>query len=70
MTFTTPPLSPIFMMPNHNDSTPVRPSEISKAVFDDSKVEFIIAGNTSTSPRIIRRKRPIRKAITKKATKM
>ena len=50
-TFTTPPFSPIFMMPSQSDSTPVSPSEISKAVFDDENVESIIAGNTSKSPR-------------------
>ena len=49
-TFTTPPFSPIFMMPNQSESTPVRPSEISKAVFDESKVAFIMAGKTSMSP--------------------
>ena len=30
---------------------PVRPSDISKAVFDESKVESIMAGNTPTSPK-------------------
>ena len=49
-TFTTPPFSPIFMIPSHSDSTPVRPSEISKAVFDEENVESIMAGNTSKSP--------------------
>ena len=46
-TFTTPPFSPIFMKPNQSDSTPVRPKDISNAVFDEEKVESIIAGNTS-----------------------
>ena len=46
-TLTTPPFSPIFMIPNHNESTPVNPKDISKAVFDVSNVEFMIAGNTS-----------------------
>ena len=46
-TFTTPPFSPIFMMPSQSDKTPVSPSEISKAVFDDENVESIIAGKTS-----------------------
>ena len=50
-TLTTPPFSPIFMMPSQSDSTPVSPSEISKAVFDDENVESIIAGNTSKSPK-------------------
>ena len=46
-----PPRSPIFMMPSQSESTPVRPSEISKAVLAELKVESIICGNTSTSPR-------------------
>jgi hypothetical protein len=35
------------MMPNQSAKTPVSPSEISKAVFDDENVESIIAGKTS-----------------------
>ena len=50
-TLTTPPFSPIFMIPNHSESTPVRPSEISNAVFDEANVESIIAGNTSKFPK-------------------
>ena len=42
-----PPFSPIFMIPSQSDSTPVRPREISKAVFDEANVESIMAGNTS-----------------------
>ena len=49
--FTTPPFSPIFMMPSQRAKTPVRPKEISKAVFDEENVESIIAGNTSKSPK-------------------
>ena len=45
--FTTPPFSPIFIIPSHNESTPVSPSEISNAVFDEANVESIIAGKTS-----------------------
>ena len=48
--FTTPPRSPIFITPSHSDSTPVSPSEISKAVLAELNVESIIAGNTSVSP--------------------
>lgn len=70
ITFTTPPFSPIFIMPSHNDRTPVSPKEISKAVLEESKVEFIMAGKTSTSPRKMRRKSPMTKAIRKNATKM
>ena len=50
-TSTTPPRSPIFITPSHNESTPVRPREISKAVRAVSNVEFIMAGKTSTSPK-------------------
>ena len=46
-TFTTPPFSPIFMIPSQSDSTPVKPNDISNAVFDEENVESIIAGNTS-----------------------
>ena len=49
-TFTIPPLSPIFITPNHNESTPVNPKEISKAVLDWANVASIMAGNTSRSP--------------------
>ena len=45
--FTTPPRSPIFMMPIHSESTPVSPSEISNAVLAESNVELMTAGNTS-----------------------
>ncbi|CCY65818.1 uncharacterized protein BN467_00313 [Prevotella sp. CAG:1124] len=48
--FTTPPFSPIFITPSHSDSTPVSPSDISKAVLAELNVEFIMAGNTSVSP--------------------
>ena len=41
-----PPFSPIFIMPSHNESTPVSPREISKAVLEDANVESIMAGNT------------------------
>ena len=41
-TLTTPACSPIFIMPSHSASTPVRPSDISKAAFDESKVESTI----------------------------
>ena len=38
-------------MPSQSDSTPVSPSEISKAVLAVSNVEFIMAGNTVVSPK-------------------
>ena len=46
-TFTTPPFSPIFIIPSQSDNTPVRPNDISNAVFDEENVESIMAGNTS-----------------------
>ncbi len=64
---TTPPRSPIFMMPSHRESTPVSPSEISKAVFDDANVESIMAGNTSRSPMNTSRTAATANAMTKKA---
>ena len=36
----TPPCSPIFINPNHNDKTPVNPNEISNAVLAEEKDEF------------------------------
>ncbi len=41
-TLTTPAFSPIFMMPSQRANTPVSPSEISKAFFEESKVESTI----------------------------
>ena len=66
----TPPFSPIFMMPSHKESTPVKPREISKAVFEELKVELMISENTSASPRNTRRKVAMTKAIRKKAIQM
>ena len=66
-TFTTPPFSPIFIMPSHSESTPVSPSEISNAVREVSNVEFIIAGNTSVSPMNTSRTRAMQKAMRKNA---
>ena len=65
--FTTPPFSPIFMMPSQSASTPVSPIEISKAVFDDEKVLSIMAGNTVVSPMKISFANAIINAIRKKA---
>ena len=67
---TTPPFSPIFIMPSHSESTPVRPSEISNAVFDDENVESIMAGNTSVSPMNTSLTTPMANAIRKKAIQM
>ena len=63
----SPLFSPIFMIPSQRASTPVSPRDISKAVFEESKVEFMIAVNISVSPRKITFIRAIMKAITKNA---
>jgi hypothetical protein len=67
---TSPPFSPIFMMPNHNESTPVSPNDISKAVFDDANVESIMAGKTSKSPQKISFTKATTKAMMKNAIQM
>ena len=67
-TFTTPPFSPIFMMPSQSDKTPVSPKEISNAVFDDENVESIMAGKTSKSPRNTSFTSAMTKAMMKNAT--
>ena len=69
-TFTTPPFSPIFIIPSQSDSTPVSPSEISKAVFDVEKVESIMAGKTSKSPRNTNFTSAITNAMMKNAIQM
>ena len=55
------------MMPSQRASTPVRPKEISKAVFDEENVESIIAGNTSKSPKNTSFTSAITKAMMKNA---
>ena len=62
---TTPPRSPIFMMPSQSESTPVSPRDISKAVFDEANVESIMAGNTPVSPIRTSFTTPMAKAMTK-----
>ena len=69
-TFTTPPFSPIFMMPSHKDRTPVNPNDISKAVLDDENVESIMAGKTSKSPQKINFTKAITKAMIKNPTQI
>jgi hypothetical protein len=44
-----PPFSPIFIIPNQKDITPVRYKLSSNPVLAISKVELKIAGNTSVS---------------------
>jgi len=64
---TTPPFSPIFITPSQRESTPVRPREISKAVFEVSKVESMMAGKTETSPIKMSLMRAMTKATAKNA---
>ena len=66
-TLTTPPRSPIFIIPSQRANTPVSPSEISNAVFDDENVESIMAGKTLKSPKNISFTRAMTKATIKKA---
>jgi hypothetical protein len=66
MILTIPPCSPIFIIPDQNAKTPVRPREISNPVFDISKVAVTISEKVSTLPRKISLNRAIPKAITKK----
>ena len=47
---TSPPFSPIFIIPIHSDSTPVRPSESSNAFFADVVLAVIMSVNTAVSP--------------------
>ena len=67
MRVTKPPRSPIFMIPNHKESTPVKPNEISKAVWAELKVELMISGNTCVSPAKTKRPMATINAIRKKA---
>ena len=48
--FTAPACSPIFMIPVHNERTPVRPRESSKPVFALSNVELRITEKISVFP--------------------
>ena len=68
-TFTMPACSPIFIIPSQSDSTPVSPNDISKAFFDESKVDCTIFWKTVTSPKQSEIKAK-RKAITKNATQI
>ena len=67
---TSPPFSPICIMPIHRDNTPVRPREISKAVFAEEKVLSIMAGNTEVSPMNTRRTSAMRNAMRKNPIQM
>ena len=67
---TTPPFSPMRIMPIHSDNTPVSPREISKAVLAVSKVDAIMLGNTSVSPKKSNFTTAMTKAMRKKANQM
>ena len=64
---TTPPFSPTFIMPSHNESTPVSPKDISKPCFDVSNVDCIMAGKTVKSAKKINFTNATIKAMRKKA---
>ncbi len=70
MALITPPSSPIFITPSQSESTPVRPREISKAVFEVSNVESMMVGNTSTSPKKMSFTKAMTKAMPKNAIQM
>ena len=69
-TDTTPPRSPMRMMPSQSANTPVSPNEISKAVLAEAKVDSTMAGNTAVSPQKTSFAKAMRKATTKKAIQM
>ena len=60
----TPPRSPIFISPSHNERTPVRPSDISKAVLAEEKEAFIISDHIPALPPVT-----VSATATAKATK-
>ena len=66
----SPLFSPIFMTPSQSESTPVSPSETSKAVFEETKVEFMISVNISVFPVKISFPKATMKAMIKKAIQM
>ena len=68
--FTSPLSSPIFRIPIHRVSVPVRPRVISKAIFDISKVESIISGSASVSPMKTRRTTPTMAPMTNSPIQM
>ena len=61
----TPPFSPIFIIPIHSVSTPVRPNEISKAKAAWEKEEFIISVHMPVLPQKSDSPTAIRKAMRK-----
>lgn len=65
-----PLCSPIFIMPSQRARIPVRPSDISKAFFDESNVAFTSSVKMSMSPRKMSLPSATMKAMTKKATQM
>ena len=65
-----PLFSPIFMMPNHKERTPVNPRETSKAVLDELNVELMISVNICVSPVKINFPSATIKAMMKNAIQM
>jgi len=63
----SPLSSPTFMIPIHKANTPVRPIDMSNAVWDELKVESIICEKTVVSPKKINLISAIINAIKKKA---
>ena len=65
-----PLCSPIFIMPSHRERIPVRPSDISKAVFEEVNVELTSSVKISVLPINRSLMSATMKAITKNATQM
>ena len=65
-----PLFSPIFISPNQRESSPVSPSEISKADFDESNVALISRVKTPVSPVSTSLPAATAKAMMKKAAQM
>ena len=62
-----PPFSPIFIIPNHKESMPVSPSDISNPVLAESKEALIISVKIVVSPPISSLPKATTNAIRKKA---
>ena len=70
MKFTTPPASPIFMMPNQSVMRPMYPNEIVAPVSAMEKRLSTMAGKTVMSPQKSSFTSPVMKAMRKKPTQM
>jgi len=58
------------MIPNQRERIPVSPNDISKAVFEELNVEFMISVKISVSPQKMNFARAKRNAITKNPIQM